>query len=97
LLLLWLFCQFAATSSSAASYQQAAAPVSQLINDFGPPVAGLAAARQRAVMPFAHLERELWDLRDATGIEIGPDVLERRARLLDHGAVGRLRAPGDAS
>jgi len=36
---LWLFGQFAATGSSAASYQQAEEPVSQLINDFGPPVA----------------------------------------------------------
>src|SRR5690242_16896569 len=39
LLLLWLFGNFAATGSSAASYQQAEEPVSQLINDFGPPVA----------------------------------------------------------
>jgi putative restriction endonuclease len=39
LLLLWLFSQFAATGSSVASYQQAEEPVSQLINDFGPPVA----------------------------------------------------------
>jgi putative restriction endonuclease len=44
-------------------------------------------------MPFVHLERELWDLRDPTGKEIGPDAPERRAWLLDHGAVGRLRAP----
>jgi putative restriction endonuclease len=63
LLLLWLFGQFAATASSEASYQQAEEPVSQLINDFGPPVATAAAARQRAAMPFVHLERELWDLR----------------------------------
>ncbi len=38
LLLLWLFGQFAATGSSAASYQQAEEPVSQLINDFGRPL-----------------------------------------------------------
>src|SRR5207247_1709107 len=56
LLLLWLFGQFAATGSSAATYQQAEEPVSQLINDFGPPVASTAAARQRAAMPFVHLE-----------------------------------------
>jgi hypothetical protein len=48
LLLVWLFGQFAATGSSVASYQQAEEPVSQLINDFGPPVASPAAARQRA-------------------------------------------------
>ena len=36
LLMLWLFGQFAAVGSSAATYQQAEEPVSQLINDFGP-------------------------------------------------------------
>jgi hypothetical protein len=40
-----------------------------------------------------HLERELWDLQDATGREIGPDAPERRAWLLERGAVGRLRSP----
>ena len=89
LLLLWLFGRFAATGSSAASYQQAEEPVSQLINDFGPPVASPSAARQRAAMPFVHLER---DLRDATGNEIGPDAPERRGWLLERGAVGRLQA-----
>jgi putative restriction endonuclease len=93
LLLLWLFGQFAATGSSAATYEQAEAPVSQLINDFGPPVASAAAAQQRAAMPFVHLEREPWDLRDATGKEIAPDVPERRGWLLERGAAGRLRAP----
>jgi putative restriction endonuclease len=90
---LWLFGQFAATGSTAASYQQAEEPISQLINDFGPPVASPTLARQRAAMPFVHLERELWDLRDAAGQEIGPDAPERRAWLLNRGAVGRLRAP----
>jgi putative restriction endonuclease len=93
LLLLWLFARFAATGSSAASYEQAEAPVSQLINDFGPPVASPAAARKRAAMPFVHLERELWDLRDAEGRPIGPDTPERGGRLLERGAVGRLRSP----
>jgi putative restriction endonuclease len=93
LLLLWLFGQFAATRSSAVSYQQAEEPVSQLINDFGPPIASASAARQRAAMPFVHLERELWDVSDATGGEIGPDAPERRAWLLERGATGRLRAP----
>ncbi len=44
-------------------------------------------------MPFVHLERELWGLRDASGKEIGPDVPERRAWLLERGAVGRLQTP----
>ena len=51
LLLLWLFGQFAATGSSAASYQQAEEPVSQLINHFGPPVAGPAAVRHAVRAP----------------------------------------------
>jgi putative restriction endonuclease len=41
-LLLWLFGQFAATGSSEVTYQQPKEPVSQLINDFGPPVATAA-------------------------------------------------------
>ena len=40
--------------------------------------------------PFVHLERDLWDLRDAAGQEIGPDAPERRAWLLDRGAVGNF-------
>lgn len=93
LLLLWLFGQFAATGSSLASYHAAEEPVSRLINDFGPSVASPAAARQRAAMPFVHLERQLWDLRDADGREIGPDAPERRGWLLEREAVGRLRPP----
>jgi putative restriction endonuclease len=52
LLLLWLFGQFAATGSARATYAEAASPVSQLINDFGPPVRSPAlgaAARGYAV------------------------------------------------
>lgn len=47
--------------------------------------------RQRAAMPFVHLERELWQVRTAAGNEMGPDTPERRGRLLESGAVGRLR------
>jgi putative restriction endonuclease len=44
-------------------------------------------------MPFIHLERGLWDLRDRTGQEIGPEAQERGRWLLDIGAVGQLRLP----
>jgi putative restriction endonuclease len=91
LLLLWLFGRFAATGSSIASYAEAEEPVSRLINEFGPAVASPSAARQRATMPFVHLERELWDLRDGQGHEIGLDAPERRGWLMDHDAIGRLR------
>src|SRR5215467_12327082 len=89
--LLWLFGRFAATGSSAAAYAEAEEPVSALINDFGPAVASAAAARRRAAMPFIHLKREIWDLRDASGAEIGPRVPESGPWLTGHGAVGRLR------
>lgn len=93
LLLLWLFGRFAATGSSLAAYADAEEPVSRLINEFGPPVKSPSAARRRAAMPFVHLERELWDLRDGQGREIGPDAPERSGWLTDRGAAGRLR-PG---
>ena len=91
LLLLWLFGRFAATGSSLATYAEAEEPVSRLINEFGPPVKSPSAARSRAAMPFVHLERELWDLRDGRGREIGLDAPERRGWLTERDAVGRLR------
>lgn len=93
LLLLWLFGRFAATGSTMASYAEAEEPVSALINDYGPPVASASAARRRAAMPFVHLEREIWDLRDGSGAAIGPDAPESGSWLAGRGAVGRLR-PG---
>ncbi|MFE5210578.1 phosphorothioated DNA-binding restriction endonuclease [Streptomyces sp. NPDC056600] len=91
LLVLWLLGRFAETGSTEVSYDMAEEPVSRLINDFGPAVRSPAAARQRAAMPFVHLERELWDLRDKDGEEIGPGAPERRGWLRDRGAHGRLR------
>jgi putative restriction endonuclease len=43
-------------------------------------------------MPFIHLERELWQLRDAAGNEIGPDASSSRRWLAERGALGQLRA-----
>jgi putative restriction endonuclease len=91
LLLLWLFGRLANAGVAQASYAEAEAPVSNLINDFGPPVSNAAAAQHRAAMPFVHLERELWDLRERDESAIGPDAPERGRWLLDRGAVGRLR------
>ena len=93
LLLLWLFGRFAATGTSLAAYAEAEAPVSNLINEFGPPVKSPSAVRRRAAMPFVHLERELWDLRDGHGQPIGPDAPERGGWLTERAAAGRLR-PG---
>ncbi len=91
LLLLWLFGRFAAVGSSVAAYEEAEEPVSTLINDFGPPVATASAGRHRAAMPFVHLEREIWDLRGASGGQIGPGAPESGPWLASRGAVGRLR------
>jgi putative restriction endonuclease len=91
LLLLWLFGRLATTGSSRATYAEAEEPVSWLINEFGPPMASAAAARQRAAMPFVHLERELWDLRDGLGQEIGPGEPDWRGSLVARNAVGQLR------
>jgi putative restriction endonuclease len=91
LLVLWLLGRFAETGSTAVSYDMAEEPVSRLINDFGPVVRSRAAARQRAAMPFVHLERELWDPRDRDGGTITPDAPERGGWLRERGAHGRLR------
>ena len=91
LLLLWLFGRFAATGSTVAAYAEAEEPVSTLINDFGPPVASASAGRQRAAMPFVHLEREIWDLRDARGRRSGRTPPSAAPGWPSQGAVGRLR------
>ncbi|MFJ3162595.1 phosphorothioated DNA-binding restriction endonuclease [Streptomyces kanasensis] len=90
LLVLWLLGRFAGSGSTAVSYDEAEEPVSRLINDFGPAVTSPARARERAAMPFVHLERELWELRDRDGRAIGPDAPERGGALRARGAHGRL-------
>lgn len=91
LLLLWLFARLQQLGSSAASYLEAEAPVSDLINEFGPPVSSTSAAAQRAAMPFVHLERELWSLTSAAGEPLPASTPERRSVLIGLGAQGRLR------
>jgi putative restriction endonuclease len=90
LLALWLLGRFAASGSTAVTYDEAEEPVSRLINDFGPMVVNPSRARDRAAMPFVHLERALWDLRDRDGDVIGPGASERGSALRAGGAHGRL-------
>ncbi|MFJ3338638.1 phosphorothioated DNA-binding restriction endonuclease [Streptomyces sp. NPDC086766] len=92
LLLLWLLARFHICGTSAVSYEEAEEPVSRLINDFGPALASPSRARERAAMPFVHLERTLWELHDSAGNKLGPDVPERGARLRAAGAHGRLQS-----
>jgi len=91
LLLLWLLGRFGATGSTVVTYDEAEKPVSRLINDFGPTVVSPSRAKERAAMPFVHLERDLWDLRDRDGNAIGSDAPERGVSLRARGAHGRLQ------
>ncbi|HEX5566063.1 MAG TPA: HNH endonuclease [Streptomyces sp.] len=87
LLLLWLLGRFAATGGTAVSYAEAEEPVSRMINDYGPPA---RVSHDRAAMPFVHLERTLWDLRDADGRPLAHTVSRSGAWLRARGAAGRL-------
>ncbi|MET8011183.1 phosphorothioated DNA-binding restriction endonuclease [Streptomyces sp. NPDC005271] len=91
LLVLWLLGRFAASGTTAVTYDEAEEPVSRLINDFGPIVTSRSRARERAAMPFVHLERGLWDLRGRDGSDVGRDTPERGSLLRARGAHGRLR------
>jgi putative restriction endonuclease len=91
LLVLWLLGRFVTSGSTAVTYDEAEGPVSRLINDFGPAVTNPSQAKQRAAMPFVHLERTLWDLRDSVGRPIPPTDPDRGGWLRAQGAHGRMR------
>ncbi|MDX3570355.1 phosphorothioated DNA-binding restriction endonuclease [Streptomyces sp. ID05-47C] len=90
LLMLWLLTRLHRSGSSAVAYTEAEGPVGRLINDFGPALANPARTPERAAMPFVHLERALWDLRDARGTPLPPSTAERGSLLKKAGAHGRL-------
>ncbi|CAL9542390.1 hypothetical protein SUDANB96_04284 [Streptomyces sp. enrichment culture] len=96
LLVLWLLGRFASSGSTAVTYDEAEEPVSRLINDFGPAVVSPSRARERAAMPFVHLERAIWEVRDRQGEDVGPDAPERGHWLRTRGAHGRLRPEVEA-
>ncbi|MGC7100375.1 hypothetical protein ACPZ19_37325 [Amycolatopsis lurida] len=89
LLLLWLFGRYVKSNSTEATYADAEEPVGQLIDAFGP--ANQRGQRDRAAMPFVHLERSLWSLDDDAGNPI-PSTPSRSGNWLrSNSARGRLR------
>lgn len=94
--MLWLLGRFVASGSTAVAYDEAEEPVSRLINGFGPAVTARSRARERAAMPFVHLERGLWDLRDRDGQAIDANAPERGTWLRTRGAHGRLHPAVEA-
>ena len=83
LLLLWLLGRMQQQGTTVCTYEEAEAPVSRLLDDFGPP----SAKKYRAAMPFVHLESDLWEL----GGDDGEPLNDNRAALCRAHAVGRLR------
>lgn len=83
LLLLWLLGRMQQQGTSACTYEEAEKPVSQLLDDFGPP----SVKRYRAAMPFVHLESEIWEIRG----DCGKPLEDNRAALCRAHATGRLR------
>lgn len=88
LLLLWLLGRMQRSGTSACTYEEAEKPVSQLLDDFGPP----SSQRYRAAMPFFHLESDLWELDGDDGAELN----NTRAALCRAHATGRLRPDVEA-
>lgn len=90
LLLLWLIGRIHAGEVGPVAYRDAHQPVTDLINEFGPSPSTTSGARYRAAMPFAHLERWLWQVTDTHATPIGPDR-DTHSALTAAGAVGTLR------
>ncbi|MFI6026423.1 hypothetical protein [Amycolatopsis magusensis] len=89
LLLLWLFGRYVKSHSTEVTYAEAEEQVSQLIDAFGP--ADQSSQRDRAAMPFVHLERRLWELHDGNDQPIPPTPSRSGSWLRRNSARGRLR------
>ncbi|SHH09466.1 HNH endonuclease [Streptoalloteichus hindustanus] len=88
LLLLWLLRRFTTTGSTWVRYADVEKPVGELIDRYGKPT--VKPLPDRAAMPFVHLERELWDVRDGADEPIDTSVPERGSWLREREAHGRL-------
>ncbi|MBN6035287.1 hypothetical protein [Amycolatopsis sp. 195334CR] len=89
LLLLWLFARQVKNKTTQTTYAEAEEAVGQLIDEFSP--ASQRGQRDRAAMPFVHLERSLWSLQDGAGNPIPPTPSRTGSWLRDNSARGRLR------
>lgn len=89
LLLLWLFGRYVKSHSTEVTYAEAEEQVGQLLAAFGP--ADQSSQRDRAAMPFVHLERRLWELHDGDGQPIPPTPSRSGSWLRRNSAYGRLR------
>ena len=91
LLLLFLLGRFQQTGSSSVTFEETADDLARLIADYAPALpSGKAQSRDRAAMPFVHLERVLWHPRWADGTDLSRNQPERQAALVRGGAHGSL-------
>lgn len=84
LLLLWLLARQQRGEVGPVSYEEVREPVDRLLAEFGTPA---KRAKDRAAMPFFHLEPTLWR-REATRESV--ELSDGGGRLREAGAVGRL-------
>jgi putative restriction endonuclease len=90
LLLLWLLGRVQRGETTAVSYDEAQEPVDRLLAEFGTPA---RRSKDRAAMPFFHLESELW-VKEATDPSV--ELSDSGGRLRRAGASGRLRPEVEA-
>lgn len=88
LLLLWLFGRYLNERATSATYKLAEQPVGDLIARFGGE--RLRTQRDRAALPFVHLERDLWVLENRYHSVIPNSPSRSGAWLREHGAYGSL-------
>lgn len=85
LLLLWLLGRVQRGETTAVSYDEVQEPVDRLLAEFGTPA---RRGKDRAAMPFFHLEPELW-VKEASNLSV--ELSDSGGRLRRAGARGHLR------
>src|SRR3546814_6906570 len=86
LLLLWRLGRAQRGKTTAVTYDEVQEPVDRLLAEFGTPA---RRGKDRAAMPFFHLEPELW-VKEASDPSV--ELSDSGGRLRRAGARGRLRA-----